>query len=114
MFVGLSTDGGLRFAKVTDIVPTGRPASSARKAGPPSGRAHCYLGRPADQPFIAVGAGSVWVSYANAASEVVQAAGARVSGRGRVGSFGAPQSIPTRHGRATPAASPSARAARSW
>ena len=45
-----------------------------------------------------MGPGSVWVSYANATSGAVQAAGARVSGRGRVGRFSPPQSIPTRHG----------------
>jgi hypothetical protein len=82
--VWLSTDGGLRFAKVADIVPTGPPIT-----------------RPAaDQPFIAVGPGSVWVSYADTPSGVIQAAGARVSGRGRFGSFSRPQSIPTRHGHA--------------
>ena len=82
VFVGLSTDGGLHFAKVTDIMPTG-PF--------PTGNA-------ADQPFITTGRGSVWVSYASTPSGVVQAAGARVSGRGRVGPFSPPQSIPTRHG----------------
>jgi hypothetical protein len=82
VFVGLSTDGGLRFAKVTDIVPTG-PF--------PTGNA-------ADQPFIATGPGSVWISYASIISGAVQAAGARVSGRGRVGRFSPPQNIPTRQG----------------
>jgi hypothetical protein len=82
VFVGLSTDGGLHFAKVTDIVPTG-PF--------PTGNA-------ADQPFIATGPGSVWVSYASIIPGAVQAAGARVSGRGRVGRFSPPQNIPTRHG----------------
>jgi hypothetical protein len=82
VFVGVSTDGGRRFAKVTDIVP----------AGP-------KITRPAaDQPFIATGPGSVWVSFASTPSGVVQAAGARVTGRGRVGSFSRPQSIPTRQG----------------
>jgi hypothetical protein len=82
VFVGVSTDGGRRFAKVTDIAPTGRPIS-----------------RPAaDQPFIATGPGSVWISYASTPSGVVQAAGARVTGRGRVGRFSRPQSVPTRQG----------------
>jgi hypothetical protein len=82
VFVGVSTDGGRRFAKVTDIAPTGRPIS-----------------RPAaDQPFIAVGPGSVWVSFASAPSAVVQAASAKVTGRGRFGRFSAPQSVPTRQG----------------
>jgi hypothetical protein len=80
--VWLSTDGGLHFAKVTDVVPTGP-----------------HITRPAaDQPFISVGPGSVWVSYADTPSGVVQAAGARVTGRGRFGPFSRPQSIPTRHG----------------
>lgn len=97
-YVGVSTDGGLHFAKVTDIVPTasGAPAgSSARVPGP---RPHCYHGQAVDQPFVATGPGSVWVSYANAASGVVQAAGARVTGRGGYGKFSPPRSIPTRHG----------------
>src|SRR6516165_11877688 len=54
VFVGASTDGGRRFAKVTDITPAGSK-----------------LSRPAaDQPFIAVGPGSVWVSYASTPSGV--------------------------------------------
>jgi len=82
VFVGVSDDGGLRFRKVTDIVPTG-PF--------PTGNA-------ADQPFIAVGPGSVWVSYASVTTGVIQAAGARVTGRSRFGSFSPPQNVPTRHG----------------
>jgi len=80
--VVVSTDGGRRFAKVTDIVPTGPHPT----------------GNPADQPFIAVGPGSVWVSYASAPSGVIQSAGARVTGRGRFGRFSAPQNVPTRQG----------------
>jgi hypothetical protein len=83
VFIGVSTDGGRRFAKVTDIVPAGRPIS-----------------RPAaDQPYLAVGPGSVWVSYASTPSGVVQAAGAKVTGRGRFGPFIKPQNVPTRMGR---------------
>ena len=99
VFIGLSDDGGLRFAKVTDIVPTGPAAGSARAPGRPSGRPGRYLSNVADQPFITTGPDSVWVSYASVPSGVVQAAGARVSGRGRVGRFSPPQSIPTRQGR---------------
>jgi hypothetical protein len=99
VFVGLSTDGGLRFAKVTEIMPTSPAARSGRTAGPPSLSPHlCPGGQAADQPFVAVGPGSVWVSYANAASGLIQAAGARVSGRGQVGRFSAPQNVPTRQG----------------
>jgi hypothetical protein len=82
VFVGVSTDGGRHFGKVTDIVPTG-PF--------PTGNAP-------DQPFITTGPGSVWVSYASVPSGVIQAAGAKVTGRGRFGRFSAPQSVPTRAG----------------
>jgi hypothetical protein len=98
VFVGVSTDGGLHFTKVTDIVPTGPAAGSARRGDRPSERVDRNLGNVADQPFITPGPDSVWVSYASVPSGVVQAAGARVSGRGRFGSFSPPQSVPTRQG----------------
>jgi hypothetical protein len=46
-----------------------------------------------DQPSIAVGANSVWVSFTNAANQIV-ATGAQVTGLGAVGAFGALQVAP--------------------
>ena len=102
VFVGVSTDGGRRFAKVTDIVPTGPKGSTALKAGKAtgalSGRPDRFLGNVADEPFVAVGPDSVWVSYTSVPAGVMQAAGAKVTGRGRFGSFSRPQSVPTSRG----------------
>jgi hypothetical protein len=103
VFVGVSTDGGLRFAKVTDIVPTAPSPGTAPNSDPadmsaPSGRPDRLLGNVADQPFITTGPDSVWVSYTSVPSGVIQASGAKVSGRGRFGSFSAPESVPTRQG----------------
>jgi hypothetical protein len=68
VLVAVSTDGGTSFAKVGDIPANG------------------------DQPSIAVGSNSVWVSYTGGSQ--IQAAGAPVSGLGQFGSFGAPESVP--------------------
>lgn len=105
VFVGLSTDGGLRFRKVADIVPPsprGRTATAARMAtGALTGRPDRFLTHVADRPSVAVGPHSVWVSYTNVLSGPgqVQASGAKVTGRGRFGAFSPPQSVPARHGR---------------
>ena len=98
--VAVSTDGGLTFTKVAEIVPT-RPtgsrapqgAAARRRGGASRGAAS------ADQPSIAAGPHSVWVSDTSYPSTVVQAAGARVGGLGRFGSFTAPESVPTADGR---------------
>jgi len=85
VFVGLSTDGGLRFRKVADILP---PAPFGQHV--------------ADRPSVSVGPHSVWVSYTNVLSEPqarVEASGARVTGLGRFGAFSKPESVPARHGR---------------
>jgi hypothetical protein len=74
VLVALSTDGGLTFTKVADVVTNG------------------------DQPSIAVGANSVWVSYTFFPGTQIQAFGASVSGLGQFGSFGAPASVPSPHG----------------
>jgi hypothetical protein len=71
--VAVSTDGGLSFTKVASI-----PES-------------------ADQPSIAVGANSVWVSYTTFTGAEVHASGAPVTGLGQFGSFSAPEDIPS-HG----------------
>jgi BNR/Asp-box repeat len=95
--VAVSTDGGLRFSKVTDIIPATPKGYTAPK-GALSGQPD-YLSAVADRPSIAVGPGSVWVSYTSVPSAVIQASGARVTGRGRFGSFSAPESVPTSAGR---------------
>jgi hypothetical protein len=71
--VALSTDGGLTFTKVADIVTNG------------------------DQPSIAVGPNSVWVSYTFFPGTQIKAFGAPVTGLGRFGSFSAPESVPSPH-----------------
>jgi hypothetical protein len=71
VFVALSTDGGLSFAKVADIPTNG------------------------DQPSISVGANSVWVSYTFFPGTQIQAFGAQVTGLGRFGSFTTPESTPS-------------------
>ncbi|HEV2375489.1 MAG TPA: sialidase family protein [Streptosporangiaceae bacterium] len=94
-WVALSTDGGLTFTKAAEIVPTSSPGSK-----PPPGYRPRRLNNPgkisADQPSIAVGKGSVWVSYTGPG--VIQAAGARVTGLGKFGPFSKPESVPTSHG----------------
>src|SRR5690242_21724584 len=84
VFVGLSTDGGLRFRKVADILPPS-----------PFGQ------HVADRPSVSVGPHSVWVSYTNVLSEPqarVEASGAKVTGLGRFGVFSPPEGVPARHG----------------
>jgi len=68
--VAVSTNGGRSFTKVAAI-----PVS-------------------ADQPSIAVGPNSVWVSYTTFSGLRIQAAGAPVTGLGQFGTFTAPQSVP--------------------
>jgi hypothetical protein len=71
VLVALSTDGGLSFTKVADVATNG------------------------DQPSIAVGADSVWVSYASFPGAQIKAFGAPVTGLGRFGSFTSPESVPS-------------------
>jgi hypothetical protein len=71
VFVALSTDGGASFTKVADIATN------------------------ADQPSIAVGANSVWVSYTRTPGNQIQAFGANVTGLGAFGSFTAPENVPS-------------------
>jgi hypothetical protein len=74
ILVALSTDGGNSFTKVGDIATNG------------------------DQPSIAVGPNSVWVSYTFFPGTQIQAFGAPVTGLGQFGSFSAPESVPSPHG----------------
>jgi len=74
VLVALSTDGGVSFTKVADVVTNG------------------------DQPSIAVGQNSVWISYTSFPGTQIQAFGASVSGLDQFGSFTAPESVPSPHG----------------
>lgn len=75
--VAVSTDGGNTFS-IVDVLDTGN----------------------VDHPAVAVGAGTVWVEWANinpapmSNPNFVFAAGAKVTGLGAVGAFTAPLSIP--------------------
>jgi hypothetical protein len=72
VLVALSTNGGTSFTKVADIVT---------KFG--------------DQPSIAVGQNSVWVSFTASPGKQIQAFGAPVTGLGQFGSFSAPENVPS-------------------
>jgi hypothetical protein len=72
VLAALSTDGGTSFTRVADI---------QTKFG--------------DQPSIAVGPNSVWISYTASPGNQIQAFGARVTGLGQFGSFGAPENVPS-------------------
>ena len=101
VLVALSTDGGLTFTKVADIVPT-TPTGSKAPSGATPRRLRMPSNNPhisADQPSISAGPNSVWVSYTSFPSTVVQAFGVRVSGLGKFGSFSTPESVPTSAGR---------------
>ena len=101
VLVALSTDGGLTFTKVADVVPTTPTGSKAPSGGTPK-RLRSPSNNPnisGDQPSISAGPDSVWVSYTSFPSTVVQAFGAGVSGLGKFGSFSAPESVPTSAGR---------------
>jgi hypothetical protein len=84
--VALSTDGGLTFKLVANIVapPKGTPTKAA---GDSRG-----LFRFVDQPTITTGAGEVWVVF-NAGGPMV-ATGAAVGGVGQVGSFAPIEVVP--------------------
>lgn len=69
ILVAVSTDGGLSFTKVAAIASNG------------------------DQPSIAVGANSVWVSYTAGKGKQIQASGAPVTGLGQFGAFSPPESV---------------------
>lgn len=101
VLVALSTDGGLTFTKVADVVPT-TPTGSKAPSGATPKRLRSPSNNPnilGDQPSISAGPNSVWVSYTSFPSTVVQAFGASVSGPGKFGSFSTPESVPTSAGR---------------
>jgi hypothetical protein len=72
VFVALSTDGGASFTKVADL---------QTKFG--------------DQPSIAVGPNSVWVSFTASPGNQIEAFGARVNGLGSFDTFTAPEKVPS-------------------
>jgi hypothetical protein len=75
VFVALSTNGGRSFTRVADI--------------------QTAFG---DQPSIAVGSNSVWVSYSDFPGAIIKAFGAPVTGLGQFGSFSTPERVPTSGG----------------
>jgi hypothetical protein len=84
--VALSVDGGLHFEVIDSIVPrrgSGPVSSRPRRPGFPRRPAEGFP----DQPTIATGEGSVWVTYTYTVGVVIQAAGAPVFGPGEVGGF---------------------------
>jgi hypothetical protein len=99
--IALSTDGGLTFTKVTEIIPTKPKGSRAPKNTSSKGNnlAGKTASSSADQPSISVGPDSVWVSYTSYPASVVQAAGTEVTGLGQHGDFTAPETVPTSEGR---------------
>jgi hypothetical protein len=74
VLVALSTDGGRTFRKAYEL-QTGF----------------------GDQPSIAVGANSVWISFTSFPGTQIEAFGASITGLGQFGSFTAPESVPS-HG----------------
>jgi hypothetical protein len=98
--VAVSTDGGLTFRKVAEIVPikpTGVPAPP-NPGSKGNGLANKGIAS-ADQPSISAGAHSVWVGYTVYPSTVVQASGTTVTDLGKFGDFSRPQSVHTAFGR---------------
>ena len=72
VLVALSTDGGESFRKVADL---------QTKFG--------------DQPSIASGPSSVWISFTASPGNQIEAFGAPVTGLGQFGSFNAPELVPS-------------------
>jgi BNR/Asp-box repeat len=100
VLIALSTDGGLTFTKVAEIVPTKPKGSRAPGNAHPKRLKPSYKGRIlGDQPSIAVGPNSVWVSWTSFPSTAIEASGAHVSGLGQLGTFSEPQFVPTSDGK---------------
>jgi len=98
--IALSTDGGLTWEKVAEIVPIKPKGVSVPESTGSKGNGLSMKGiASADQPSISAGAGSVWVSYTVYPSTVVQAFGAPVTGLGQFGDFTTPQNVPTAFGK---------------
>ena len=88
--LALSTDGGQTFSFVTTVArPTPLAPFGPAKPGNPYGT---RSGAGVDQPTVAVGAGSVWVTYNTLGA--ISARGAAVTGLGLVGALNAAQVAP--------------------
>jgi hypothetical protein len=99
VFVAVSTNGGLTFQKVAEIVPIKEKGKGPTgNIGSKGNRLSAKGLASADQPSIATGAGSVSVSFAAYPSVVIQASGAPVTGLGQFGGFSTPQDVPTQRG----------------
>jgi hypothetical protein len=97
--IAVSTDGGLTFEKVAEVVPTKPKGIGPTGHVGSKGKGASMKGAAsADQPSIAAGEGSVWMSYTSYPAVVVQAAGAEVTGLGQVGDFSTPETVPTSRG----------------
>jgi hypothetical protein len=96
VLVAVSTDGGLTWTKAADVVPITVPGNSQPKPKPHGSQ---HLAKYGDQPSIAVGPNSVWVSYTSVPSEEIQAFGASVSGLGIYGPFSPIERVPTSNGK---------------
>ena len=85
--VAISTDGGATFSPLPFLtLPSGLPAMPYKSLA--------AIGQTVsgDQPSIACGAGSVWMSW-TASNGNIQASGAAVTGLGQIGPFSPVQSI---------------------
>jgi hypothetical protein len=97
--IAVSTDGGLTFTKITEIVPTKPTGSRSPKNAGSKRLRGTTKGVSGDQPSIAAGPNSVWVSWTSFPSTVVEASGVTVSGLGQHGDFSAPEPVPTAKGK---------------
>jgi hypothetical protein len=96
--IAVSTDGGLTWTKVAEIVPV-KVQGHCTDCGSKGNGAHNKGTASADQPSISAAAGSVWVSYTAYPSGTVQASGAPVTGLGQHGDFIRPETVPSSLGR---------------
>jgi len=95
VLVALSTDGGRTFHKTADVIVTGVGTG-------PGGSKNLRTNNPnifGDQPSISAGLNSVWISFTNVPSEVIQAFGFPVTGLGQYGPLTPTQAVPTSAGR---------------
>jgi len=87
--MAVSTNGGASFTPLQFLSPRSRAVPHfAYKSLAAAGKA---VG--GDQPSIAAGAGSVWISWTGS-SGTIQTSGAAVTGLGQVGAFSAAKSLP--------------------
>ena len=91
--VALSTDGGVNFTTIANVPAQGpKSAFSGPTKSVGGDGASEERGSFADQPTVTTGAGEVWVTVTAGNGDIV-AAGARVTGLGAVGAFGATERL---------------------